>query len=414
MIDTIEVLDSLKINYSDNYYIKLIVSNNKFHPKLLSNEDNLLAIYLYNVESKKSEMINICHRDYLPINKTYVNSFLSKFENLITDDRKYIKYFLDLRVKSLRHFVGEIDIPYKNEYSEYKRFNQRRSLSKIKEQMDDVLRKIDFTIIYGKYYSFYDELEDILFDLEATPLKIDRKILESHYKHILFSVEDDMLYQYHTLNKYRPSNSFNNINLYALNKSTDVRKMIVPNNDMFINLDYKACHISLLFNKLGISLDGDIYELLSYELYGNRDRRDDIKSMVFKIFFSEELYYSENNGYFAYILNFKEKLLSEIKSNSVYLPIINQNIESITKVSDFFQLYETLNNVFKIKKLLSYIKGYKTKLILYTYDSFLLDFDKSELFLLKGIKEILEEMNLKVSMSVGYNYLELIPYTKPK
>lgn len=414
MIDTIEVLDSLNINYSDNYYIKLIVSNNKFHPRLLSNEDNLLAIYLYNVESKKSEVINICHRDYLPLSKTYVNLFLSKFQNLFTDDRKYIKYFLDLKVKSLKHFAGEIEVPYKNEHSEYKRCNQRRSLSKIKEHMDGIIRKIDFNIIYGKYYFFYDELEDILFDLESTPFKINKEILQSHYKHTLFNVDADTLYQYHTLNKYRPSNSFNNINLYALNKNTDVRKMIVPNNDMLINLDYKACHISLLFNTIGMSLDGDIYELLSYELYGNRDRREDIKAMVFKIFFSEELYYSENNGYFAHILNFKEKLLSEIKSNSVYLPIINENVESITKVSDFFQLYETINNVYKIRKILSYIKGYKTKLILYTYDSFLFDFDKSELFLLKGIKNILEEMNLKVSMSVGYNYLELTPYIKQK
>ncbi len=412
MVDTIEVLNGLEINYKEFYYIKLIVSNDRFHPSLLTNEDNLLAIYLYNVKDKTSKVINICHRDYLPIDIDAVEIFLSKFKNLITEDRKYIKYFLNIDVKSLRHYNKDFDIEYRFDYSNYKRINQRISLSKIKECIDRSVSKINFDFVYGKYYSFYDGLEDILFELEKTPIKINKEMIGTHFKHTLFNVEGEYLHQYHTLNRYRPSNSFNNINLYALNKHTDVRKCIIPENDVLINLDYKACHISLLFNLLKTELRGDVYELLSEELYGTRNRREDIKSIIFKIFFSEDLYFSEKSGYFEDILNFKKKLISEIDSNSVYLPIVNEEVDFLTKVSDYFQLYETLNNVSKMKEVLSYIKGYKTKLIMYTYDSFLFDFDKSELFLVKGIKDILEEMNLKVSLSVGYNYLELTPYTK--
>ena len=57
------------------------------------------------------------------------------------------------------------------------------------------------------------------------------------------------------------------------------------------------------------------------------------------------------------------------------------------------QSLETSNNILILKEVLRYLQGKKTKLVLYTYDSFLFDFHKED-----G-KETLEQ--IKSIMEVG-------------
>tara|TARA_R110002049_G_scaffold227928_1_gene400142 strand:- start:485 stop:655 length:171 start_codon:yes stop_codon:yes gene_type:complete len=50
------------------------------------------------------------------------------------------------------------------------------------------------------------------------------------------------------------------------------------------------------------------------------------------------------------------------------------------------------------------LKGKKTKIVLYTYDSFLLDFSKDEKELYELILNVFKKYKLKTKMSYGYNY----------
>ena len=74
------------------------------------------------------------------------------------------------------------------------------------------------------------------------------------------------------------------------------------------------------------------------------------------------------------------------------------------------QLMETENNMRVLSQLIPEIKNDKSKLILYSYDSFLLDFDMEDgLNYLKKVKEIIEQNGkfpVKVSWGVDYHEMK--------
>ncbi len=73
------------------------------------------------------------------------------------------------------------------------------------------------------------------------------------------------------------------------------------------------------------------------------------------------------------------------------------------------QNLETSQNILLLKEILPILKGYKSKLVLYTYDAFLFDIDKNETGLLEEICEVFTNNQLKTKMKYGYNYYDLTP-----
>jgi len=78
------------------------------------------------------------------------------------------------------------------------------------------------------------------------------------------------------------------------------------------------------------------------------------------------------------------------------------------------QLMETENNMKVLSELIPNIQDYKSKLILYSYDSFLLDFNMEDgLDYIKKVKEILEQKGkFPVKVSWGLNYHEMKDITE--
>jgi hypothetical protein len=50
------------------------------------------------------------------------------------------------------------------------------------------------------------------------------------------------------------------------------------------------------------------------------------------------------------------------------------------------------------------LKGYNTKLVLYTYDSFLLDLCDEEEHILQDIRKVFKEFKLNIKEKQGYDY----------
>ena len=65
---------------------------------------------------------------------------------------------------------------------------------------------------------------------------------------------------------------------------------------------------------------------------------------------------------------------------------------------------ETSQNVLVLWDMFGILKNAKTKLVLYTYDSFLFDFDENEAEVLKQIRNIFEKYKLNTKESEGYDY----------
>lgn len=65
---------------------------------------------------------------------------------------------------------------------------------------------------------------------------------------------------------------------------------------------------------------------------------------------------------------------------------------------------ETSNNVLILWEILKLLRGKNTKLVLYVYDSFLLDVDKTEKDTIKQILDVFKNHRLNVKYKKGNTY----------
>ena len=68
------------------------------------------------------------------------------------------------------------------------------------------------------------------------------------------------------------------------------------------------------------------------------------------------------------------------------------------------QNLETSTNVLILWDILCILRECKTKLVLYTYDSFLFDWDENETELLEKIRDIFKKYKLNIKEIEGYDY----------
>ena len=68
------------------------------------------------------------------------------------------------------------------------------------------------------------------------------------------------------------------------------------------------------------------------------------------------------------------------------------------------QNLETSMNVCILWDIIQVLRGKKTKLVLYTYDSFLLDWDEEETNELEDIKNIFKKYKFNIKVKQGYDY----------
>ena len=68
------------------------------------------------------------------------------------------------------------------------------------------------------------------------------------------------------------------------------------------------------------------------------------------------------------------------------------------------QNLETSNNVRILWEITKLLRGKKTKLVLYTYDSFLFDLDNNEKTIMEDVLKIFEKYNFKTKIKHGTSY----------
>ena len=187
-------------------------------------------------------------------------------------------------------------------------------------------------------------------------------------------------------------------------------------------MDYDAYHLRLIGDRIGYQFeDGSVHEHMA-KLYGVD--YEESKKLSFKYLYGyipDEV--KENNEYFNQVSIYINTLWREYKSNDFILSdiyskkIYRKNLTGMNANKLFnytIQLMETENNMKALSELIPKIKDYESKLILYSYDSFLFDFNMEDgLDYLKEVKEILEQDGkYPVKVSWGLNYHEMKDITE--
>jgi hypothetical protein len=71
------------------------------------------------------------------------------------------------------------------------------------------------------------------------------------------------------------------------------------------------------------------------------------------------------------------------------------------------QCTETASNVLMLLKIHKLLRGKETKIVLYTYDSFLFQMGENEDYLIKEIKQIFDYYGFSVKAKKGLNYNDM-------
>ena len=223
----------------------------------------------------------------------------------------------------------------------------------------------------------------------------------------------------------RPSNRFGGTNFAALNKKDGSRKKFISRygkDGMLIEMDYDAYHLRLIGEVVGYKFPkGSVHKHMA-KLY--KVDYEEAKSLSFQYLYGhipDDVL--KSNPFFKKVQVYIDEVWKRYKSNNfiesdIYNKrIYRNNLSDMNKNKVFnylIQLMETESNMSMLTQLVPKIKDYKSKLILYSYDSFLFDFHiKDGLDFIKMVKATIEQKGkYPVKVAKGWNYHEMKDITR--
>ena len=426
IIEKQDQLDQLHIG--EDTFIHIIPTNDNYHPAL----QNISLIYVRWIKGHKGYILCVDHSESLPLKITDVLDKLSKVNNLYVLDKKAVLHHFPTLSPQL------IDVQLISSYHTLQNINVEQYESKVET---DFKRKyyteapstlIPIAKHYEKYENVYDHIEQtinkisedlesyaflnhyvapLFYNIEKQGIKLAKEPFIEYFKDLpnpKFSVSKGKIYTQYNLNTLtgRPSNAFNGINFAALNKTNGERAAFIPENDFLVEIDFKAYHPTIIAKLAGYEFTGNIYDQLANEFSGSTP--ETIKELVFQQLYGGVRKDFQDKPFFKQVNDYTNRLWSDngVIGTQFGKRFTKEMIENPTpqKLLNYIvQNTETIFNVVQFSAVMNLLKDKKTKIILYTYDSILLDYDSSEI-LLNCITSLLK---FNHSTKTGHNYAEI-------
>ena len=419
LVENKEQLDVLLNSGYKEAFIEVIPYNDTIHPS----QTYVSLVYIKPLEATKGFMVCVHHSEVtneLITYKTSIVNLINKFEKLYCRDKKEIlhhfpiKTLLDItppphtyiRPTTITHDL------YYNKYKDNLKLNLIIPIVKHYELCETIFGDLKANINRKKtkYDDFFNSKVSVVFNaIERNGIRIHNETF-SEYFH---PVDGEYVYTKFNLKTTttRPSNSFKNVNYAALNKENGSRKSFIPRNNRFVEIDISAYHPSLASRLIGYDFaDIDIHahfatlynvdykkskELTFKQLYGGVF--ENYRHLEF--FQGIEKYVGENWAKFQ-----RDGFIECEVSGYRYLKENLDNMNPQKLFNYVLQNLETSTNVLILWDMLCILKGCKTKLVLYTYDSFLLDIDDEEVEILDKIRAVFSKYKLNIKEIEGYDY----------
>ena len=219
----------------------------------------------------------------------------------------------------------------------------------------------------------------------------------------------------------RPSNRFGGINFAALNKSDGSRQKFISrfgSKGKLVEFDYDAYHLRLIAEKVDYKFsDESVHQHFADRFNISYKEAKGLSFQYLYGFIPDDI--AESIDYFGKVKDFTNKLWQLYKQENfiksdIYSRQIKGNDFNANKLFNYYiQLLETESNALVIKDVRKIMGKYKSKFVLYSYDSFLFDMHIDDgLPLLTEIKKVLERGKYPVKAAWGNNYDELIDITE--
>ena len=253
----------------------------------------------------------------------------------------------------------------------------------------------------------------ILSDIERSGIGVDReKFLDrwpQNEKHIYKHPQGDVVYTEY--NPYtitsRPSNRHGGINFGALNKKDGSRECFIPPEDtLFLQFDYDAYHVRIIGKMIGYDLPKTSVHQWLADQYGCS--YDDSKGRTFKILYGGVSDEDKKIPFFKKVDDFIQLLWRTAqKTGIIQTPKRRIPLEWVEQPNGqkvFNYLLQSMETEFNIEAMKKLKENDLPLPSLYTYDSFLFEFDNSELETIKKVKSVLESFGFPVKADWGSDY----------
>jgi len=381
-------------------------------------EQNIIrVISIFDLDTTKQYLIPINHYDNL-INIS-IKSLFTHITGIIyginSDLKSFINTDLNLTLSNYLQTTEKIEIDTT--------IDNISPVSLIHIKAETIFKKYLPTyksFIHTKDFKFYNNISNDLYIIEQAGLHIDSEIYNSNYNTKLTTK-----YLYTRYNLYtttgRPSNANNGINFAALKKKSYEREMIISRfkSGILLELDYSAYHLSILAKLINYDVEPNVnlHEYLGKQ-YFDTDKLTDEQYKKSKIANFQILYGSIpleliEIDFFTQVEIYTNKIWNKYKLDGFILsPITGRKIQNIQRVNKYkllnylLQLLETEYNFITIHYINKFLKKYKSKLMLYTYDSFLFDINPTE-NITTELYDIVISSGFGATMKFGKNYKEI-------
>jgi len=399
--------------YHKEAYIEVIPYSYKTHPTITK----VSLVYLRPLNASKGYMISINHSESMPLDSEYVALLINKFDLLhVWGKKEFLHYFTRRNINGISLLCPE----YEMETTKAHQILEQRNQDKL-----DINRIIPIVKHYEtceknynnlkQYFNepvnqFYNQRVPLVFNaIERNGIQVDRELFKQHFNK---DWGDKVYTQYnYRTTTTRPSNRFGGVNFAALNKENGCRKAFIPRNDKFMEIDISAYHPTLAAKLVGYKFDTtDIHSSFAkmYNVDYNKAKELTFKQLYGGIFnqyrdlpffqktqkFIDELWDKFNNEGFIECPISKYKFEKDKLDNMNPQKLFNYLLQNL----------ETSTNVCILWDIIKLLKNSKTKLVLYTYDAFLLDYDKVEEGVINQIKNVFKKYKLNIKISNGSNY----------
>ena len=410
MFYIIERSDQLeKLGSFGDCFVSFIPKNNKYHPALTE----LSLVYVRDLIRTKGFMLCINHSESFGLSKEDVEWWLvNNTQKMWVLNKKEALYHFNKPHKLFDvNFIKHISkIPtncsefYNSKHYALPNVNCLIPISKHYEEWENIFSEVLPTIqsfTPNDQFTFNNNhATNVFYQLESNGIKLNKNCFIDYYQgklpHPEFNLSRGKIYTNYNLytTTSRPSNTFNGVNFAALNKDDGERMCYMPENDMFVEMDFQGYHPRLIGEMVEWHFPNDknTYELLGQLLNVSQQ---EAKELTFKQLYGGVWAEYQHKPFFKDVNMFIDDMWITYQygkcyetENRIFIP--DADITQAKLFNYVVQSKETSTNVGLLEKVLDYLKGKKTKIVLYTYDAFLFDYSKEDGDILQDIVKLLE------------------------
>lgn len=415
LIENKQQLEQFSSRNLDEIFVEIIPYSPFTHPA----QNSICCIYIRPINHHKGFLIPIFHtevEEQLFEDKVFLLIKNAK-KIYVKDKKEFLHYFplkqacdITLHNPTYIQFTPAHEFLYQK-YPTKHDINTLVPIVKHYEYCEALFEELEYLIGQPTNEFYNHKATWVFYGIEQSGLFVDNIAYNQLFNQ---DIQTDVVYTQYNFKTLttRPSNTFNGINYAALNKENGCRSAFIPRNTELVEFDISAYHPTLASRLVDCdSIDfSNFYASIGQEIGISEAQA---KEATFRQLYGGVQKEYESIEFFRKVKKYTYDNWEEFNNaGQVIVPISGycfkkdklDNMNPQKLFNYVLQNLETANNVRILWHIFKLLKGKNTKLVMYTYDAFLFDWDSNEKDILDQIKHIFNLNNLRFKVKNGKNY----------